>query len=185
MKKQIFNYETMLKITGAVSSTKNPEEVVLITVESIKRALDVKGCALFLINKKTHELQLASAFGLSDEYLNKGPISAMKSIARSLQDGPVAIADVQDDPRIQYPEEAQKEGICSILSVPIQIHGDIIGALRVYTDEKWDFSLDDVNFVQGIAQIVGMSIEMAKLNKGLKSSIEVLKSMRSPEKRLI
>jgi len=35
-----------------------------------------------------------------------------------------------------------------------------------------------VNLVQAVAQIAGMSIEMCRLNKGLKSSIEVLKTMR-------
>ena len=47
MKKQLINYETLLKVTRAISHSKDPEEVVLMTVESIKTALDVKGCALF------------------------------------------------------------------------------------------------------------------------------------------
>jgi hypothetical protein len=50
MKKQLLNYETMLKVTKAISHSKNPEEVVLMTVQSIKTALDVKGCTVFLIN---------------------------------------------------------------------------------------------------------------------------------------
>lgn len=182
MKKRILNYETLLKITGAISSTRDPEEVVLTTVESVKSALGVKGSALFLVNKKTHELELAGAYGLSDNYLNKGPLSAMKSIAAALKDGPVAIFDVTDDPRIQYPEEAKQEGISSILSVPIQIHETLIGCLRVYTEEPWEFVLDDVNFVQAVAEITGMAIEMARLNRGLKHSIEVLKAMRAKEK---
>ena len=120
MKKQLINYETLLKVTRAISHSRDPEEVVLITVESVKRALDVKGCTLFLINRKTHELEVAASFGLSEEYINKGPVSALKSIAQSLEEGPVAIYDVTDDPRIQYPEAAKKEGIASILSVPIE-----------------------------------------------------------------
>ncbi len=147
-------------------------------MESIKTALDVKGCALFLVNRKTNELMLAASYGLSEEYLNKGPISSLRSISRSLKEGPVAIYDVSDDPRIQYPKEAKKEGIASILSLPIVIHSDVIGALRVYTSEPWEFTLEDVNLVQAVAQIAGMSIEMCRLNKGLKSSIEVLKTMR-------
>jgi signal transduction protein with GAF and PtsI domain len=181
MKTQILNYETLLKITGAISATRDPEEVVLLTVEGTKTALGVKGCALFLVNKKSHELELAGAYGLSDNYLNKGPISAMASIAASLQEGPIAIYDVTDDPRIQYPKEAEEEGISSILSVPIHVHGSVIGCLRVYTSEPWEFELDDVNFVQAVAEITGMAIEMARLNRGLKHSIEVLKSMRAKE----
>jgi len=178
MEKQVINYETMLKVAMAISHSKDPEEVALMTVESIKTALNVKGCSLFLFNKKTNELELATSFGLSDEYLNKGPVSALRSIAQSLEGGPVAIYDVMDDPRIQYPKEAQKEGISSILSVPIVTGGYLLGAVRVYTAEPWEFTLDDVNFVQALAQIAGGAINMARYAKGLKSSIEVLKTIQ-------
>jgi signal transduction protein with GAF and PtsI domain len=178
MKKHLINYETLLKVAKAISHSKDPEEVVLMTVESTKTALDAKGCSLFLINSKTNELELAASYGLSDEYLNKGPISALHSIAQSLEEGPVAIYDVMDDPRIQYPKEAQKEGIASLLSLPIIVGGHLIGAMRVYTSEPWEFTLEDVNFVQALAQIAGMAINMARYTKGLKSSIDVLKTMR-------
>ena len=180
MKKEYRNYESLLKITGAISATKDPEDVVALIVESVKTTLDVKGCSLFLVNRKTDELALAGAYGLSKEYLNKGPISSLHSIAESLSEGPVAIYDVADDPRIQYPQEAIKEGIASIMSLPIIIHNSVIGALRVYTAERWEFTLEDVNLVQAVAQIAGMAIEMCRLNKGLKTSIEILKTMREP-----
>lgn len=178
MKKTLTNYETFIKVTKSISHSKDPEEVALMTVESIKTALDTKGCSLFLVNRKNEELEVAASFGLSEEYINKGPVSAMKSIAQSLEDGPVAIYDVMDDPRIQYPEEAKKEGIASLLSVPIVVGGNLIGAMRVYTAEPWEFTLDDVNFVQALAQVAGMAISMARYSKGLKSSIDVLKTMR-------
>lgn len=182
MEKQVINYETMLKVARSISHSKDPEEVALMTVDSIKTALEVKACALFLFNRKTNELELATSFGLSDEYINKGPVSAMRSIAQSLEDGPVAIYDVGDDPRIQYPKEAEKEGIASILSVPIVVGGNLIGAVRVYTAEPWEFTMNDVNFVQALAQIAGGAINMARYVKGLKSSIEVLKTMRDVQK---
>lgn len=181
MKKHIINYETLIKITDAISSARDPEDVVLLTVESVKTALAVKGCTLFLINRKTNELKIAGSYGLSENYLNKGPISSIKSIAESLGEGPVAIYDVLDDPRIQYPEEAKKEGITSILSVPITVHSNVIGSLRVYTSQPWEFTLEDVNFVQAVAQIAGMAIDLCRLNKGYKSSIEILKTMRDPK----
>jgi len=180
MKKQLINYETLLKVTKAISHSRNPEEVVLMTVENVKTALDVKGCSVFLINRKTDELEVAASFGLSDEYINKGPVSALRSIAQSLEEGPLAIYDVSDDPRLQYPDAAKKEGIVSILSVPIVAAGKVIGALRIYTSEHWEFTLEDVNFVQAMAQIAGMAIEMARQYKGLKDSIEILKTMRDP-----
>ena len=183
MKRQLINYETLLKVAKVIGHSRDPEEVALMTVESIKTSLGAKGCSLFLINRKTDELELVTSFGLSDEYLNKGPVSALQSIAQSLEEGPVAIVDVMDDPRIQYPEEARKEGIASILSVPVMSAGNIIGAMRVYTAEPWEFTLEDVNFVQALAQIAGMAINMARYTKGLKSSIDIMKTMRDVQTR--
>jgi GAF domain-containing protein len=107
----------------------------------------------------------------------------LHSIAQSLEDGPVAIFDVSDDPRIQYPREAEKEGIASILSVPIVAGGKTIGAMRVYTAEPWESTLEDVNFVQALAQMSGMAINMCRYTKGLKDSIDLLKVMQEAKTR--
>lgn len=181
MEKPIVNYESLVRITRAISMIRDPEEIVLISVEGVTNSLKVKGCTLFLTDKKSNVLSLAGSYGLSQEYLDKGPVNAMQSIASSLEDGqPVAIYDVNDDPRIQYPEAARKEGIASILSVPIIIGERILGCMRVYTAAPWEFGLSDVNFVQAVAQIVGMALELCRINKGYKESIDILKGMRDP-----
>ena len=56
----------------------------------------------------------------------------------------------------------------------------VIGCLRVYTAEPWEFGLEDVNFVQAVAQVVGMSLELCRINKGYKESIDILKTLRDP-----
>ena len=177
MKNLQVNYETLIKITKSLSKSKDPEEIIKMTVESIKASLGIRGCALFLMNTQTKDLEVAASAGLSDEYINKGTVSALRSIADSLKDGPVAVYDVTDDPRIQYPEAAKKEGIASILAVPIMVGDEAIGAIRAYTAEKWEFTLDDVNFVQALAQIAGILIEMARLHQGQNEHIEALATM--------
>ena len=74
----------------------------------------------------------------------------------------------------------KKEGISSMLSVPVIVGERIIGCMRVYTSEPWEFILEDVNFVQAVALIVGMSLEMCRISQGYRDSIEILKSMRDP-----
>lgn len=176
------NYDTLVRVSRALSKTRDPEKIIKMTVESIQSALDIKGCALFLVHPRTKELEIAAAVGLSEDYLRKGPVSALRSIADSLKEGPVAIDDVSDDPRIQYPEEAVKEGIASILSVPIMMGDAAIGAVRVYAAEKWEFTMDDVNFVQALAQIAGILIEMTRLYQGQNEYIEVLSALtESPQ----
>ena len=181
MEKPIINYESLIRITKAISMLRDPEEIVLVTVEGVTHALKIKGCTVFLFSKKSDELKLAGSFGLSKEYLDKGPVSSMRSIASALQDRqPVGIYDVTDDPRIQYPAAAVKEGIASVLAVPIVIGNNLIGSIRIYTAEPWEFTLNDVKFVEAVAQIFGMALELCRVHKGLKDSIDILKTMRDP-----
>lgn len=57
-----------------------------------------------------------------------------------------------------------------------------INAVRVYTAEKWEFTLNDVNFVQALAQIAGLTIEMTRLYQGQSEYIETLSIMHeSPD----
>jgi len=174
MKKQLINYETLLKVTKAMSMSTKPEEVVQLTVDSVKASLEIKGCALFLIDPKKNVLEVAASCGLTNEYLRKGPLSSIRSIGQSLTEGPVAIYDVADDPRIQYPQAAKKEGIASILAVPIYSRGNVIGSMRVYSAEPWEFTLEDVNFVQALTQIAGILIDMCRLYQGQKEFNAVL-----------
>ncbi len=181
MEKPGMYYDMLLRVTNAISQCKEPEEVALITAESVKTGFGAKGCSVFLVNKDTRELGLAASSGLSDEYLNKGPVRYMQKITEAKDQVPIAIYDVQDDPRIQYPEAAQKEGISSLLGVPIVAHNSVIGALRVYSAEPWEASIQDITLIQAIAQICGMAMDMCRMYKGYKTSIEVLKDLRGKE----
>ena len=174
-------YDMIIRVTNAISECKDPEEVALITAESVKTAFKAKGCSVFLVNRETRELGLAASYGLSDEYLNKGPVRYMQEITEAKDQVPIAIYDVQDDPRIQYPNEAKKEGISSLLGVPIVAHNKVIGALRVYTAEPWEFSIQDITLIQAVAQICGMAMDMCRMYKGYKASIEILKNLRGKE----
>ncbi|NOX34241.1 MAG: GAF domain-containing protein [Deltaproteobacteria bacterium] len=178
MENHTIYYDTIVRLTTAISQCKDPEEVALITAESVKTAFNAKGCSVFIVNRESRELGLVASFGLSSEYLNKGPIHFMQTIREAKDAIPIAIYDVMDDPRIQYPEEARKEGIASLLGVPIISHNKIIGALRVYTANPWEFSFHDITLAQAVALICGMAMDMCRMYKGYKTSIEILKNMK-------
>ena len=98
--------------------------------------------------------------GLSEPFLRKGPLDADKSIAETLNGQIVLILDTANDSRVQYPEEAIKEGIASVLSVPITVKGQIIGVLRIYTAEQRNFSDDEYKLISGLAAISVMIVLM-------------------------
>ena len=181
MNEHAMYYDTIIKLTTAISQCKDPEEVALITAESVKTAFRAKGCSVFLVDRETTELGLVASSGLSKDYLRKGPIHFMQTIREAKDAVPIAIFDVLDDPRIEYPEQARKEEIASLLGVPIISHDKIIGALRIYSATPWEFSINDINLVQAVALICGMAMDMCRMYKGYKTSIEILKNMRGKD----
>ena len=60
-------------------------------------AAGVKGCTLRLLNQKEGRLELIASHGLSDRYLQKGPIDVDRSLTESLKGFPVRIRDVTTD----------------------------------------------------------------------------------------
>jgi signal transduction protein with GAF and PtsI domain len=162
---QTIYYDTLIELTKEISQCKDPEKVALITVKNVRKAFSSKGSAIFLVDKETKELGLVASDGLSADFLDKGPIHFMQAIKEAKDAIPIVIHDVMVDPRIEYPEKAKAEGISSLLGVPIISHDQIIGALRIYTEKPWKFSVNDIAITQAIALICGMAMEICWMYK--------------------
>ena len=170
-----FQYFRLLRdVSKAVNSSLNVAEVLKLITENTVAALEVKACTLFLLNRDQKILEARASHGLSESYLKKGPVKADKSISGSLKGKTVLIYNVANDPRVQYPEAAEKEGIASILSIPMTLKGDIIGVLRIYTSESRKFSYDEIEFIYGLADLGSIAIDNARMYRHLKSDHERL-----------
>ena len=167
-------FSAFIQITKAISSSLDLKKVLHLIVKSTCEITDSKGCTLMLLDGVGGELKVESSYGLSEQYIGKGPVSADKSIADSLEGNPVIIEDATSDPRIQYPQEAKQEGIASIISVPILRREKIMGVLRLYTSVPCHFAKEDIEFLSAIAIQGGLAIENAKMYEHLKSDYEKL-----------
>lgn len=171
MKEIEYTYlSAFMNITRAISSSLDVKEVLSQIVKSTCEITGSKGCTLMLLDEKGQKLEMKSSFGLSDQYIEKGPLSADKSIADALNGKPVVIEDATSDPRVQYPREAKQEGIASIVSLPIILKERVIGVLRLYTSVPCRFTQDDIDFLSAIAVQGGLAIENAKMYEHVKTN---------------
>ncbi|KWT75003.1 GAF domain-containing protein [Candidatus Magnetominusculus xianensis] len=154
--------ESYQNICKAISSSIALDEVLNLIVTNIVRVMNVKACLLRLINKKSRTLDVAASFGLSDDYVNKGAVTFDQSLEDAMSGKPVSIYDVADDKNSIYFHAANKEGIRSIMSVPLRFKDDIIGIMRMYTAEPRNYSDEDMKFVSAIAEQAAMAIMNAK-----------------------
>ncbi len=173
MKEKEFLYlSAFIQITRRISSSLNLREVLHLIVKNVSEITGSKGCALLLLDDQGQDLGIKASYGLSDQYLAKGPISADKSIPEALGGEPVIINDATSDPRVQYPQEARREGIASIATFPILIRERVIGVLRLYTSVPCKFTDDDIEFLSAVALQSGLAIENARLYEHAKGNIQ-------------
>jgi signal transduction protein with GAF and PtsI domain len=166
------HFSLFRQVVKAISSTLDLQEVMDMMVRNVIEVMDLKACAIRLLDPKTRRLELLSAHGLSENYIEKGPVRADQSIADAMKGRTVCIRDATKDERTQYRQEAIKEGIASIISVPLTLKGRIIGVLRLYTSEPRDFSPDELEFAEALAEMGAIAIENARMYETIKKDYE-------------
>ena len=150
-------------VTQSITESRDLETMTDQLTQLLVGTLGIKGCTLFVLNRDTDELEILANFGLSINYLNKGPILINKSIDHRVNPGPVVIRDIGEESGLQYPEEARKEGIHGMISLPIKLYDRLIGVLRLYHFETWDISEKDLNALSILAEMVGLAIMYSRL----------------------
>ncbi len=167
-------YIALYQAALTISSSLELSDVLRSVVKSITEAMEVKACVLRLLDPRTGQLQLSAVYGLSSSYLAKGPVDVEHSPidSEALSGKNVFIPDVSNDTRFQYVEAAKREGIVSVLCVPLEVRGEAIGVLRVYTHEPTIFHDDDIQFLSVLASLAGLAIENANLYENLKNSYD-------------
>jgi signal transduction protein with GAF and PtsI domain len=166
----------LIRISHSISSTLSLYEVLQLIVENAAKTLGMKAASIRLIDEENKTLQVRAAYGLSKTYLEKGPIDIEKSIIdkECLKCKVVLIRDVKKDKRLQYPEEIIKEGVISLLSLPLTVRGTAIGVLRVYTSKPYTFSDSEIEFLSALACQGAIAIENARLFKHIKDEYKEL-----------
>ncbi len=162
------------QVFRAINSTLEVQKVLNLLVKTATTALDVKAAAVRLLDEKRKQMELVAHFGLSQRYVTKGPVETDKSIAEAMTGKTVIIYDVTADDRAQYLQAAAEEGIRSIISIPINLKGKVIGVLRLYTKEPREFSEEEVMFMTSLAEQAALALENARMYQKLKKEHEEL-----------
>jgi GAF domain-containing protein len=168
-------YGSVYQIASILNSARDPRALLHSIVESVAKAIEAKACSLMLLTIEKDVLLHTVAYGLSDWYLRKGPVTVTESISDVLQGKPVAVLDATTDERVLYREQAKKEGIASMLSVPMRLRGEVIGVLRVYAAKPYRFTKDDIHFVETIANLGAVALENLRAYDMLQKDYETFR----------
>ena len=169
------NTQLFYDLAVNINSSLDIKEVMKILSTNVAKSFGVKGVSVRLLDRDNRTLELVASYGLSRKYLDKGPIDAEKSIAEALSGKAVVVRDASKDSGVQYKKEKLKEGIVSILCVPIKEKEDVIGVLRLYSDVPREFTEDEIKLATIIAHQGGLAIQNASMYLRLKEDIKDMK----------
>jgi signal transduction histidine kinase len=155
--------EVLYEGAQAVNSTLDLQQVLDRLVKGTAEAMGVRACSIRLLDEAGARLKVASVYGLSQAYVQKGDLILERNpLAREVMAGrTVIVGDVKNDTRLQYPAEAQAEGIRSILTVRLRGKSAPLGLIRAYSTEPDHFTEDDAAFLSAIANQGSLAIENA------------------------
>ncbi len=169
------NTQLVLDLAININSSLDMKKILHIMTAEIAEAFDVRASSILLVNEEKRTLEFVASYGLSETYLNRGPLSVEKSVGDTLAGKPVVIRDAATDDRVQHKEEKAREGIVSILSAPIKTKEKVIGAFRLYSDVPRDFTEDEVMLVSALAHLGGIAIQNASMFLMIESDMKDLK----------
>ncbi|MCG8634562.1 MAG: GAF domain-containing protein [Desulfobacterales bacterium] len=154
--------DLFIKVTRTITSCLDINEVFDLITLKLAGIIEVDAVTLRLRDSSKKKLELKSAFGLSEAYLNRGAIDAEEPVFKALEGAPILIEQAAEDARIVYKEATRQEGIHTILVIPIKIRGEVEGVLRLLTKQPRVFESEEIEFVSAIAEQCGIVIENAR-----------------------
>jgi PAS domain S-box-containing protein len=139
---------------------------------------------LFLLEDEAQRLRCRIGVGL--------PIEAEQDLVVPIGEGlsghvaatrlPLAVSDMRDDPRLRYPDYAERHGRVSFLGLPVVHQDRLFGVLVFNTPEPRTYTETEVALLTAFAQLAAAAIHHAQVHEAV--SLE-LRERRQAEAALL
>ena len=180
-KKQI---NALSKISKAITSDLYLEDILRLIVAVTAQVMGSKICSLMLIDEKKNELVIRATQSISEAYNKKPHLKIGEGIAGKVaaSNKPMVIRDVTKEKEYKYRDIAKKEGLKSLLCVPLAVKGKVIGVINCYTNAPYVFTETEIEVLISIANQAALAIENTELMVKSRVIQEELESRKKIER---
>jgi signal transduction histidine kinase len=174
-------FESLVSVGQTINSTLNLDDALRVITREGCQLMEAKMCSLLLLDDTRQWLDLKASFGAGEAYLQKPRLNVEESLLGMVmrRQKPVQVENVQTSNRYQNVDVARREGLVSLLSVPLLFGGEAIGALSVYSGVFHSFSNEEIRILSALAELSAIAIEKARLYERI---VDVEEQLRQNEK---
>jgi len=175
--------EALSKISKAISSDLYLEDILKLIVSVTAQAMGSNLCSLMLLDDQ-NRLIIRATQTVSEHYMKKPPIKLGEGVSGRVaaENKPIAVYDVQKEKGYKYKEIAAKEGISSLLCVPLSVQGKVIGVLNLYASSPHNFTKSETNVLSSVAAQAALVIQNTELMVKTKVIQEELETRKLTER---
>ena len=124
------NYFTaFFNLSRAFGTAASKNELLSLIVQNAIENLNGKAACLFLADEKQDVFVPVAQKGLSNAYLHASPMKTRSIVASLVKKRYLNFPNATSDPRLENHEAQKKEGIASILTVPVMVKDRAVGVL--------------------------------------------------------
>jgi signal transduction protein with GAF and PtsI domain len=176
--------EAISKISKAISSDLYLEDILKLIVTVTAEVMNSRICSLMLLDEKNQNLNIRATQSISEAYINKKPLVKGEGVAWKaiLGNKPIAVMDVTKEPEYKNKDIAAKEGLMSLLCVPLVVKNKAIGVLNCYTSTPHKFTTTEINVLTSVANQAAIAIENTELIVKTKVIQEELETRKAVER---
>jgi signal transduction histidine kinase len=174
-------FESLASISQTINSTLNLDDALSVITQEACQLMRTKLCSLLLLDATGEALELRASHGAGELYRSKPPLAVADSLLGIVvrRKKPLQVENVQASGVYQHVDIARREGLVSLLSVPLLYSGRAIGTLNVYTAVSYSFSNEEIQILSALAELSAIAIEKARLYERV---VDVEEQLRQNEK---
>ncbi len=183
-RRRLREIESLVEVSRTIVSGRYLEEILQLISVTVMELMDSRMCSIMMLDEGEKTLVTKAIQGLSLDHLKSPNMNVEGSISgRAVKEGkPVFVSDVREEKDYAYPELARREGLCSMLSVPMTVRGRVLGVINIYSSERRYFAEGELRILQGVANQAAVAMENTKLIEETAAMRETLETRKFIER---
>jgi Nif-specific regulatory protein len=164
--REVLDVKLLYEISRMLDQSLDMRDIVSPVLESLAQHMDMKYATLTLLNRKTGDILIEAAHGLSPQQVRRGRYKLGEGVTGQvvLTGQPMVIQNTSESPLFLDRTKRGKRPDTSFICVPIKVEQEVVGALSVDRLFKPEADLsDDVRLLTIIASMIAQAVKLRRV----------------------
>lgn len=167
LKNSSLQLESLVGMGQAIASQEEQNAVLKRVTRETCRLMKADLCSIMLLSETNQQLILKAWHGASSAYVKKPHLPVEDSLVGVVikRQKPLTVLNVQEHEHYRHTEIARREGLLSLLSVPLTFEDKPLGVLSIYTRHLHRFSNEEIGILTAMSGLSSVMIARAGLTE--------------------